>query len=96
MCKSSLIRVILTKKCKKNKFGHFLVVVQLIRQTDQADISCTTTACLFFFLLFDPYSGSMTRLSLGMFNCTGGTGCGGNSGLRTASRPRVVAAPALL
>ena len=36
---------------KKNKFGHFLVVVQLIHRLMQADISCTTTARLFFCLL---------------------------------------------
>ena len=36
---------------KKNKFGHFLVVVQLIHRLTQADISCTTKARLFFFPL---------------------------------------------
>ena len=36
---------------KKNKFGHFLVVVQLIHRLMQAEISCTTTTRLFFFLL---------------------------------------------
>ena len=29
---------------KKNKFGHFLVVVQLIHKLMLADISCTTTS----------------------------------------------------
>ena len=38
---------------KKNKFGHFLVVVQLIHRLTQADISCTTTVRLFFFPLVD-------------------------------------------
>ena len=36
---------------KKNKFGHFLVVVQLILRLTQADISCTAMARLFFFPL---------------------------------------------
>jgi len=31
------------------KHGHFLVVVQLIHRLTEADIRCTTTACLFFF-----------------------------------------------
>ena len=38
---------------KQWKFGHFFVVVQLIHRLTQADISCTTTACLFFFTLLD-------------------------------------------
>ena len=36
---------------KKNKFGHFLVVVQLIHRPMQAYIGCATTACLLFFPL---------------------------------------------
>ena len=36
---------------EKNKFGLFLVVVQLIHSLMQADISCSTTARLFFFPL---------------------------------------------
>ena len=36
---------------KKNKFGHFLVFVELIHRLTQADISCTTMARLFFFPL---------------------------------------------
>ena len=36
---------------KKNKFGHLLIVVQLIHRLVQADISSTTTACLFIFPL---------------------------------------------
>ena len=31
-----------------NKFGHFLVVVQLIHRPTQADISCTTMSRMFF------------------------------------------------
>ena len=56
---------------KKNKFGHFLVVVQLIHGLTQAHNNCTTTACLFFFPLLDhnnvlflwlhPFSRSMKR-----------------------------------
>ena len=41
------------KQWKKIKFGHFLVVAQLIHGLTQADISCTTTARLFFFPLPD-------------------------------------------
>ena len=40
-----------TKQWKKNKFGHFVVVVQLIHRLTQADISYTATARLFFFPL---------------------------------------------
>ena len=35
----------------KNKFGHFLVVVQLIHRRTEADINSTTTVRLFFFPL---------------------------------------------
>ena len=38
---------------KRNKFGHFMVVVQLIHRLRQADISCTTTDRLFFNPLLD-------------------------------------------
>ena len=41
---------------KQWKFGHFFVVVQLIHRLTQTDISCTTTACLFFFPLLDIYT----------------------------------------
>ena len=41
---------------KKNKFGHFLVVVQLINRLTHADNSYTTTARLFFFPLLDEIS----------------------------------------
>ena len=41
---------------KKNKFGHFLVVVQLIHRLTQAD--CTTATHLFFFPLLDIRSAS--------------------------------------
>ena len=45
---------------KNNKFGHFLVVVQLIQQTDAAlaYISCTTMARLFIFPLLGHEAGS--------------------------------------
>ena len=38
-----------TSSGKKDKFGHFVVVVQLIHRLAQADISWTTTARVFFF-----------------------------------------------
>ena len=44
----------LSSSGKKNKFGHFLGDVQLIRRLTKADISCTTTARLFFFPLLVP------------------------------------------
>ena len=34
---------ILISSGKKNKFGNFVVVVQLIHRLTQADVSCTTT-----------------------------------------------------
>ena len=46
---------------RKNKFGHFLVVVQLIHRLMQADISCRTMASLFFFPLLG--SGSPVQLT---------------------------------
>ena len=49
----------MNRQWKKNKIGHFLVVVQLIHRLIQADISCTTTACLFFF----PLLARETKLS---------------------------------
>ena len=42
------LNVISPRSGKKNKFGHFLVIVQLIHRLTQADISCTTTATLVF------------------------------------------------
>ena len=38
-----------TSSGKKNTFGQFWVVLQLIERLTQADINCTTTACLLFF-----------------------------------------------
>ena len=40
----------------RKEFGHFLVVVQLIHRLTRSDISCTTTARLFFFPLFGGHS----------------------------------------
>ena len=42
---------------KKNKFDHLVVVLHLIRRLTQANISCTTTARLFFFPLLAQISG---------------------------------------
>ena len=42
-------------------FGHFLVGLQLIHRLTQADISCTTTARLFFFPLLAHYAGGLGR-----------------------------------
>ena len=47
------LNVISPRSGKKNKFGHFLVIVQLIHRLTQADISCTKTARLLFFPLLD-------------------------------------------
>ena len=49
---------------KRNKFVHFLVVVQLIHRLTQADIrfSCTTTARLFFFPLLEQVTGLRLEL----------------------------------
>ena len=47
---------------KKNKFSHFVVVVQLIHRLMHADISCTITARLFFFPLLGPESWLLTNV----------------------------------
>ena len=47
---------------KKNKFRHFVVVVQLVHRLMQADISCTTTARLFFFPLLADYHAYLDDL----------------------------------
>ena len=47
---------------KKNKFCHFVVVVQLVHRLMQADISCTTTARLFFFPLLADYHAYLDDL----------------------------------
>ena len=52
------LRTVSSKQWKKNKFCHFLVVVQLIHRLTQADISCPTTVRLFFFSLLVQQSPS--------------------------------------
>ena len=48
---------------KNYKFGHFLVIVQLIHRLTQADITCTTTARLFFFPLL-AYECNLLRVRI--------------------------------
>ena len=50
------------KSGKKNKRGHFLVVVQLSHRLMQADISCTTTARMFFFPLLGKKASLESRV----------------------------------
>ena len=57
---------------KKSKFGHFLVAVQPIHRLTQADISCTTTARLFFFpLLCGEVTEKATSLSKRLYKPRG-------------------------
>ena len=42
---SEILELLTSSGKKASKFGHFLVVVQLIHRLRQADISCTTTDC---------------------------------------------------
>ena len=54
----------ISKQWKKEQVWQFYVVLQLIHRLTQADISCTTTASLFFFPLLD----DMTIFWLSNFN----------------------------
>ena len=51
---------LIPKQWKKNKLGHFLVVVQLIHRLTQADISCATTPRLFYFPRLVPFAEQAT------------------------------------
>ena len=48
---SAIFQEVITKQWKKEHVWTFLVIVQLIHRLTHADITCTTTACLFFFPL---------------------------------------------
>ena len=52
-----------TNQWEKNKFGHFVVVVQLIHRLTQAEISCTTMARMFFIPLLAHNTGGSARSS---------------------------------
>ena len=58
-----LCHVVSSSSGKENKFGHFVVGVQLIHRLMQADINCTTIACLFFFPLLGYRIGMTVTLS---------------------------------
>ena len=55
------------KQWKKNKFGHFKGVVQLIHRLTQGDTSYTTTARVFFFPLLAQTASGICFQSIMMF-----------------------------